>query len=67
MGWQEEGEERGNGGWARDLKVGQLTMSMGPARTEVRRHIQRATIPSKRVVYTLKYSQNAAHAIIDDT
>jgi hypothetical protein len=38
----------------RDLKVGQLTLSMGPARAEVRSYIQRAIIPSKRVVYILK-------------
>jgi hypothetical protein len=55
------------GGWVRVLKVGQLTLSMGPARAEFRSYVQRAIIPGKRVVYTLKYSQNAIHSIIDNT
>ncbi len=53
--WWEEGEKRGNGGWVRDLKVGQLCLSMGLAKAEVRSYVQTATISSKRVVYTLKY------------
>ncbi len=36
--WVGRGEKRGNGGWARWLKMGQLTLSMGPARAEVRSH-----------------------------
>ncbi len=34
--------------------MGQLTLSMGPARAEVCCYVQRATIPSKRVLHTLK-------------
>jgi hypothetical protein len=30
-----EGKKRGNRGWVRGPKVGQLTLSMGPARVEV--------------------------------
>ncbi len=61
------GSKRGKRGNPRNLKVGQLTLSMGLARAEVRSYVQRATIPSKRLVYTLKYMQNATHAIIDNT
>ncbi len=46
-------------------EVGQLTLSMGPAWVEVRSYVQRATIPSMRVVEALKYSQNTTHAIIN--
>jgi hypothetical protein len=42
----------GSGGWVRDLKLGQLTLTTGKERAEVRSYVQRATIPSKRVVYT---------------
>ncbi len=48
-----EGEMRDNGDWVRDPKEGQLTLSMGLARAEVHSYVQRATIPSKRVIYTL--------------
>jgi hypothetical protein len=50
---QEGGEKRANRDWAEDPKVGQLTLSMGPARAEVYSYVQRATIPSKRIIYTL--------------
>jgi hypothetical protein len=64
--WWEEGEKRGRGGWVRDLKLGQLTLTTGKERAEVRSYVQRATIPSKRVVYTLKYSHITTHAIINN-
>jgi hypothetical protein len=44
-------EKGGNGNRARDPKMGQLTLSIGPARTGVRSYVQRATIPSKRVIH----------------
>jgi hypothetical protein len=37
------------GGQVRGLKMGQLILSMGPARAEVPFFVQRATIPGKRV------------------
>jgi hypothetical protein len=37
-------------GQARGLKVGQLTLSMGPARAQVCFLVQKVTIPSKRVI-----------------
>jgi hypothetical protein len=40
------------GGQARGLKIGQLTLSMGPAGADVCFLVQRATIPSKRVIFT---------------
>jgi hypothetical protein len=52
--WQEEGEKRGSGGWVRDLKVGQLTLTMSPSRVEVRSFLQRSIIP---------YSQSTTYAI----
>jgi hypothetical protein len=33
-------------------KMGQLTVSMGPARAEVHDYAQRATIPCKRLIHT---------------
>ncbi len=33
--------------------MGQLTLSMGPARAEVSSYVQRDTILSKRVIHTL--------------
>jgi hypothetical protein len=44
-------EKEGNGGCARGLKMGQFTLRMGPARAEVHSFVQRATIPSKRVIF----------------
>jgi hypothetical protein len=55
------------GGWARDLKVGQLILSTGSARGEVRSYVHRATIRIIRGVNTLKYLQNTSHAIIECT
>jgi hypothetical protein len=49
------------------LKSGAVDFEHGANKAEVCSFIQRATIPSKRVVYTLKYSQNTTHAIIDNT
>ncbi len=50
----QEGEKGGNGDWVRGLKMGQLTLSMGPARADVHSYIQRVTTsPSKRVIHTL--------------
>jgi hypothetical protein len=43
----------GNGGRVRGLKIRQMTLSMGPIRVEVRKHVQGATIPSKQVNNTL--------------
>jgi hypothetical protein len=64
MCWWKEGEQRGSGGWRRDPKVLQLTLIMEQTRAEVLSYyVQRADIPSKRVVYTLKYSQNTTYAI----
>jgi hypothetical protein len=55
MCWQEGGEKGGqwHGGWVGGLKVGQLNLSTGPERAEVRSYIQKATISSKKVIYTL--------------
>jgi hypothetical protein len=44
-GW-EEVEKEDVGDQARGLKIGQLTLSMGPARAEVCFLVQIATIPS---------------------
>jgi hypothetical protein len=48
------GQERGKKGamWTEQcgLKIGQLALSMGPARAEVCSYVQRATILSKRVI-----------------
>jgi hypothetical protein len=54
--WAGRGEKGDNGDWARGLKMGQLTLSMGPAGAEVCSYIQRATILSKRVIPYIKYS-----------
>jgi hypothetical protein len=48
-----EGGERGWWGPDKGAKIGQLTLSRGPARAEVCLLIQRDTIPSKRVSFTL--------------
>jgi hypothetical protein len=40
-----KGEKRDGGGQARGLKIGQLTLSMGPARAEIHFLELRATIP----------------------
>jgi hypothetical protein len=50
MCWREEGEK---GAAVAGPKMGQLTLSMGPAREEVRSYVQRATILSKRVACKL--------------
>ncbi len=42
------------------LKMRQLTLRTGPARADVRVLLQRAIIPSKRVIFTLV---NTTHAI----
>jgi hypothetical protein len=52
LGWQ-RGEKGDVGGQARGLKIGQLTLSNGPARAEVCFLVQRATIPNKRVLFTM--------------
>ncbi len=52
MFWQEKGEKEENGeqrGLGKGPKSEQLTLSMGPARVEVRSYVRRATIASKRV------------------
>jgi hypothetical protein len=36
-------------GWITGLKMGQLTLSKGPARIGIRNQVQEATIPRKRV------------------
>jgi hypothetical protein len=41
-------------------KVGHLSLSMGPARAEVRNYVQRATIPTMMVIHTLNI-QKIAH------
>jgi hypothetical protein len=48
-----KGRKGGDGEWVRGLKIGQLTLSMGPARADVCSYVQRATIPRKRVIHTL--------------
>jgi hypothetical protein len=53
--WAGRGENEDNGDWARELKMGQLTLSMGPAGAEIRSYIQRATILRKRVIPHIKY------------
>ncbi len=45
------GEKGSNGSWARGLKVGQLTLSLGLARAEVCCFIQTVSIPSRRVIF----------------
>jgi hypothetical protein len=40
------------GDWVRGPNMGKLTLSMGPARAEVRSYVQRATIPSKRAIHS---------------
>jgi hypothetical protein len=45
----------------RGLKMEQLTLSMGLARVEVRFFVQRATIPSKKVIFFTFI--NTAHTI----
>jgi hypothetical protein len=54
------GREEEKGGQASGLKMGQLTLSMGSAGVEVCFFVQRATIPSKRVLFTFT---NTTHAI----
>ncbi len=51
--------EKGDGG--DQAKMGQLTLSMGPAKAEVHILVKRATIPSKGVIFTLV---NTAHSFI---
>jgi hypothetical protein len=47
------------------LKIGQLALSMGPARAEVCSYVQRATIPSNRVIpYMNNTFISTTHAII---
>jgi hypothetical protein len=53
--------EKDVGGQARGLEIGQLTLSTGPAGAKVRFLVERATIPSKRVIFTLV---NTTHAFI---
>jgi hypothetical protein len=53
------GRGRKRGQWG--LKIGQLTLSTGPARPEVPSFVQRATIPSKKVIFFTFI--NTAHAI----
>jgi hypothetical protein len=54
-GWV--GGKRGNDDWERGPKIEQLTVSIGPARAEVRSYVQRATIPSKRVTCALNINK----------
>ncbi len=44
------GRKRGQWGLGKGTKMGQLTLSMGPARAVVGSYIQRDTILSKRVI-----------------
>jgi hypothetical protein len=41
-GW-DGGEKESNGDWVMGPKVGQLTLSMGPARAEVHSYVQRGS------------------------
>jgi hypothetical protein len=62
-----QGEKGSIGGWVRGLKMGQLTVSMGPARAEVHSYVQRATFPSKGLLLILniqKHHTSPVHAII---
>ncbi len=43
--------------------MGQLTLSMGPARAKVCRFVQRATIPSKKVIFYIQHLKNPTHVI----
>jgi hypothetical protein len=52
-----EGKKMGSWDWVSDLKVGQLTLRIGPARAEVPSNVQRASIPNKRDIYTLNGAQ----------
>jgi hypothetical protein len=56
--WVGKGKKGGNGDWVKGLKIKQLTLSMGPARTELDSSLQRATIPNKKkVILCIEYSQ----------
>jgi hypothetical protein len=48
--WAGRGEKVGKEDCARGQKMGLLTLSMGSARAEVCSYVQRATIPSKKVI-----------------
>ncbi len=56
--WTGRGKKRTQ---ARGLKMGQLTLSMGPAREEVCFFVQRATIPIMKVLFFSFI--NATHTI----
>ncbi len=45
------------------LKIGQLTLSNGPARAEVRFLVQRATISNKRVLFTMVKNTHAFNIV----
>jgi hypothetical protein len=50
---RKEGKKEGQRVLGTGAKSGAVDSCMGPARAEVRRCVQIATIPSKRVIYTL--------------
>jgi hypothetical protein len=48
-----EGKKRGNGNWVRNPKSGTVDFEHGANNSRGSQYVQRATIPSKRVIYTL--------------
>jgi hypothetical protein len=56
--------EKGTVGARQGAKMGQLTLSIGQARAEFRFLVQRASIPSKRVVFTFVNTTNMHFNII---
>ncbi len=64
--WTGRGEKEGSEGSARELKMGQLALRMGPARVEVPFFGQRSTIPSKRVFFfTFIYTKHAINIVYE--
>jgi hypothetical protein len=66
MCWR-EGGKREQWRLVKGTKKGQLTLSMGPARVEIHFFVQRATIPSKRVIFftfiQITYANNIVYML----
>jgi hypothetical protein len=56
-------EKRGQWGPGKRAKNGQLTLSIGPAGAEVCLLVQKAAVPSKRVIFTLVSTTHALNII----
>jgi hypothetical protein len=57
------GKKRGNGDWVMGPKVGQLTLSIGPARAEVPATYKEPPFQKEGYLY-IKYSESTTQAII---